>query len=219
MQVTKSQVAEILDSRGQELVNNVEALLLAVKSTNDFEAEMARRFGGSISEDTEHEVGAPCTAAAAVFFASHSSALVVHSPVTAPGLCLAPMPIALVASSSWQGLRQQRSRVPKQGWCLGITVQAADRMPGGIVYLRSCCNKRQQCLQYFLHGRQFDVKPCCPLCSRGSSDILGILAGPLPATCHTRTYAVRLCKLRCRQGPEHSVVNSTVFFEMCIYYT
>lgn len=57
MQVTKSQVAEILDSRGQDLVNNVEALLLAVKSTNDFEAEMARRFGGSVSEDTEHEVG------------------------------------------------------------------------------------------------------------------------------------------------------------------
>ncbi|KAL3139007.1 hypothetical protein ABBQ32_005811 [Trebouxia sp. C0010 RCD-2024] len=54
-QVTKSQVAEILDSRGAELVNNVEALLLAVKSTNDFEAEMARRFGGSVSEDTEHE--------------------------------------------------------------------------------------------------------------------------------------------------------------------
>ena len=56
VQVTKSQVAEILDSRGAELVNNVEALLMAVKSTNDFEAEMARRFGGSISEDTEHEV-------------------------------------------------------------------------------------------------------------------------------------------------------------------
>lgn len=54
-QVTKSQVAEILDSRAAELVNNVEALLLAVKSTNDFEAEMARRFGGSVSEDTEHE--------------------------------------------------------------------------------------------------------------------------------------------------------------------
>lgn len=55
--MTKSQVAEILDSRGSELVNNVEALLMAVKSTNDFEAEMARRFGGSTSEDTEHEVG------------------------------------------------------------------------------------------------------------------------------------------------------------------
>ena len=63
VQVTKSQVAEILDSKGQELVNNVEALLLAVKSTNDFEAEMARRFGGSISEDTEHEVPIPCPAA------------------------------------------------------------------------------------------------------------------------------------------------------------
>ena len=56
MQVTKTQVAEILDSKAAELVNNVEALLLAVKSTNDFEAEMARRFGGTTSEDSEHEV-------------------------------------------------------------------------------------------------------------------------------------------------------------------
>lgn len=56
LQVTKSQVAEILDSKGGELVNNVEALLLAVKATNDFESEMARRFGGSTSEDSEHEV-------------------------------------------------------------------------------------------------------------------------------------------------------------------
>ena len=56
VQVTKGQVAEMLDSRMAELANNVEALLLAVKSTNDFEAEMARRFGGSTSEDTEHEV-------------------------------------------------------------------------------------------------------------------------------------------------------------------
>ena len=29
-----------------ELGGNVEALLMAVKATNDFEAEMARRFGG-----------------------------------------------------------------------------------------------------------------------------------------------------------------------------
>ena len=56
VQVTKTQVAEILDSKAAELVNNVEALLLAVKSTNDFEAEMARRFGGTTSEDSEHEV-------------------------------------------------------------------------------------------------------------------------------------------------------------------
>ena len=34
----------------------MEALLLAVKSTNDFEAEMARRFGGTNSEDSETEV-------------------------------------------------------------------------------------------------------------------------------------------------------------------
>lgn len=61
VQVTKGQVAGMLDSRGAELANNVEALLLAVKSTNDFEAEMARRFGGSTSEDTEHEVHAMMT--------------------------------------------------------------------------------------------------------------------------------------------------------------
>lgn len=78
MQVTKSQVAEILDSRGQDLVNNVEALLLAVKSTNDFEAEMARRFGGSVSEDTEHEVGIR-RPAAFESFTSHSLVLVVHT--------------------------------------------------------------------------------------------------------------------------------------------
>ena len=78
IQVTKSQVAEILDSKGQELVNNVEALLLAVKSTNDFEAEMARRFGGSVSEDTEHEVWIPCSAAFGRF-TSHCFALLMHS--------------------------------------------------------------------------------------------------------------------------------------------
>ncbi|DBB02539.1 hypothetical protein WJX82_000485 [Trebouxia sp. C0006] len=64
-QVTKGQVAEMLDSRGTELANNVEALLLAVKSTNDFEAEMARRFGGSTSEDTEHEEEDPMDGMAA----------------------------------------------------------------------------------------------------------------------------------------------------------
>lgn len=64
-QVTKGQVAEMLDSRGAELANNVEALLLAVKSTNDFEAEMARRFGGSTSEDTEHEEEDPMDSMAA----------------------------------------------------------------------------------------------------------------------------------------------------------
>ncbi|DBA83910.1 hypothetical protein WJX77_004419 [Trebouxia sp. C0004] len=64
-QVTKGQVAEMLDSRGAELANNVEALLLAVKSTNDFEAEMARRFGGSTSEDAEHEEEDPMDGMAA----------------------------------------------------------------------------------------------------------------------------------------------------------
>ena len=39
-----------------ELPNNVEALLMAVKSTNDFEAEMAHRFGGGppTKEDQEN---------------------------------------------------------------------------------------------------------------------------------------------------------------------
>lgn len=57
-------MAEILDSKAAELANNVEALLLAVKSTNDFEAEMARRFGGTNSEDSEHEV--PCQSKALI---------------------------------------------------------------------------------------------------------------------------------------------------------
>lgn len=85
VQVTKSQVAEILDSRGQDLVNNVEALLLAVKSTNDFEAEMARRFGGSISEDTEHEVGIRPPAASAVHYQPLFGPGCTHSLTTTPG--------------------------------------------------------------------------------------------------------------------------------------
>ena len=35
-----------------ELSNNVEALLVAVKATNDFEQEMAKRFGGGGSGDS-----------------------------------------------------------------------------------------------------------------------------------------------------------------------
>ncbi len=35
-----------------ELANNVEALLVAVKATNDFEQEMAKRFGGGGSGDS-----------------------------------------------------------------------------------------------------------------------------------------------------------------------
>lgn len=88
MQVTKSQVAEILDSRGQDLVNNVEALLLAVKSTNDFEAEMARRFGGSVSEDTEHEVGLLPGLLLLMYITSRCLALVVHSLTIMPGFGL-----------------------------------------------------------------------------------------------------------------------------------
>ena len=38
-----------------ELANNVEALLMAVKSTNDFEAEMAHRFGGGPPADEDQE--------------------------------------------------------------------------------------------------------------------------------------------------------------------
>lgn len=35
-----------------ELSNNVEALLVAVKATNDFEQEMAKRFGGGSGADS-----------------------------------------------------------------------------------------------------------------------------------------------------------------------
>ncbi len=35
-----------------ELANNVEGLLVAVKATNDFEQEMAKRFGGGGSSDS-----------------------------------------------------------------------------------------------------------------------------------------------------------------------
>lgn len=38
-----------------ELNNNVEALLMAVKSTNDFEAELNKRFGTNKSEDIEEQ--------------------------------------------------------------------------------------------------------------------------------------------------------------------
>ncbi|KAK9858463.1 hypothetical protein WJX84_000384 [Apatococcus fuscideae] len=44
--ITKTQLAEILDSKAAELGGNVEGLLIAVKSTRDFEAEMAQKFGG-----------------------------------------------------------------------------------------------------------------------------------------------------------------------------
>ena len=38
-----------------ELNNNVEALLMAVKSTNDFEAELNKRFGANKSDDIEEQ--------------------------------------------------------------------------------------------------------------------------------------------------------------------
>ena len=46
LQTTKEQLGSILEAKRPELGSNVEALLLAVKATNDFEAEMAKRFGG-----------------------------------------------------------------------------------------------------------------------------------------------------------------------------
>ena len=45
-----------------ELGNNVEGLLVAVKATNDFESDMARRFGGSSADSAADEVR-PCAAA------------------------------------------------------------------------------------------------------------------------------------------------------------
>ncbi|EIE27794.1 hypothetical protein COCSUDRAFT_26904 [Coccomyxa subellipsoidea C-169] len=51
-QVTRAHLAEILDNKAAELSNSVEALLVAVKATNDFEQEMAKRFGGGGSGDS-----------------------------------------------------------------------------------------------------------------------------------------------------------------------
>ncbi|KAK9820837.1 hypothetical protein WJX81_002519 [Elliptochloris bilobata] len=52
---TRAQLAEILAARAGELGGNVEALLVAVKATNDFEAEMAERFGGGKDAAAEEE--------------------------------------------------------------------------------------------------------------------------------------------------------------------
>lgn len=38
-----------------DLTNQVEALLMAVKATNDFEAEMAQKFGGAQAQPEENE--------------------------------------------------------------------------------------------------------------------------------------------------------------------
>ncbi|KAL4452083.1 hypothetical protein ABPG75_007745 [Micractinium tetrahymenae] len=58
--ITKSQLAEILDLRSAELPQQVDTLLKAVEATNIFETEMARRFEGAVeaepsgtSEDAE----------------------------------------------------------------------------------------------------------------------------------------------------------------------
>ncbi|CAL5224462.1 g7153 [Coccomyxa viridis] len=54
-QVTRTHLAEILDNKAPELSNNVEGLLVAVKATNDFESDMARRFGGSGADSAADE--------------------------------------------------------------------------------------------------------------------------------------------------------------------
>ena len=132
MQVTKSQVAEILDSKGQELVNNVEALLLAVKSTNDFEAEMARRFGGSVSEDTEHEVRHPLLCCFWVFWQPLFCPADVQS-IFKPGLsCSVPC-----QTNRWIGCTGARPPMcGKQGCisrdgvcCVNVTAQVAKKSP------------------------------------------------------------------------------------------
>ncbi|KAK9837632.1 hypothetical protein WJX74_001749 [Apatococcus lobatus] len=53
--ITKTQLAEILDSKAAELGANVEGLLIAVKSTRDFEAEMAQKFGGGPAQPEAEE--------------------------------------------------------------------------------------------------------------------------------------------------------------------
>ncbi|KAK9786068.1 hypothetical protein WJX73_001616 [Symbiochloris irregularis] len=54
--ITKAQLAEAL-SLAPNLGSQVEALLFAVKSTNDFEADMARHFSGGQSDEGEEEEG------------------------------------------------------------------------------------------------------------------------------------------------------------------
>ena len=46
---------ELSTLQAAELANNVEALLMAVKSSNDFEAEMAHRFGGGPPTDEDQD--------------------------------------------------------------------------------------------------------------------------------------------------------------------
>ncbi|KAK9815375.1 hypothetical protein WJX72_002419 [[Myrmecia] bisecta] len=53
--LTKAQLGQILDYRAADLASNVESLLMAVKSTNDFEAEMAQRFGGAAAASSHEE--------------------------------------------------------------------------------------------------------------------------------------------------------------------
>lgn len=47
------------DCQAPELSANVEGLLVAVKATNDFESDMAKRFGGSSADSAADEVS-PC---------------------------------------------------------------------------------------------------------------------------------------------------------------
>ncbi|GAB4819166.1 hypothetical protein N2152v2_006212 [Parachlorella kessleri] len=58
--ITKTQLAEVLDTRSSELPSQVDNLLKAVEATNIFETEMARRFEGAVeprdpSDDQETE--------------------------------------------------------------------------------------------------------------------------------------------------------------------
>jgi hypothetical protein len=50
-----------------ELAGNVEALLMAVKATNDFEADMARRFGGEGPGGADSAADEACAHGSACF--------------------------------------------------------------------------------------------------------------------------------------------------------
>jgi len=61
MQVTSDSSTSLsaccsLRMQAPELSNNVEGLLVAVKATNDFENDMAKRFGGSGADSAADEV-------------------------------------------------------------------------------------------------------------------------------------------------------------------
>lgn len=53
--ITKTQLAEILDTKAAELPSQVDSLLKAVEATNIFEAEMSRRFEGSAEREPTND--------------------------------------------------------------------------------------------------------------------------------------------------------------------